>query len=162
MLSEVLFLQSMNSFLGELFVLSCETKIRYLQFDLVDDQIQSRYKIVKKKNSVSAAALSQLSEYFNRKRKSFDLPISSNGTDFQKKVWQSLLQIPYGETISYSTQAKMIGVPNSCRAVGNANGKNPLPILIPCHRVISSSGALGGFSAGLKIKESLLKFESNR
>lgn len=105
----------------------------------------------------------QLDEYFAGKRESFDLPLDlSFGTVFQQKVWQALLQIGYGETISYATLAKRIGQEKAYRAVANANAKNPISIIIPCHRVIASDGGLGGYSGGMLIKENLLRLESVR
>jgi len=101
----------------------------------------------------------QLDEYFAGQRSFFDLPLSPQGTDFQQAVWKELQAIPYGQTVSYSQVAKAIGHPKACRAVGSANGKNPIPILIPCHRVIASDGKLGGYSSGLDIKRQLLELE---
>jgi len=102
---------------------------------------------------------SQFDEYFAGKRRIFDLPLSPKGTDFQQTVWKQLQEIPYGQTISYSQLAKAIRHPKACRAVGSANGKNPIPIIIPCHRVIASNGSLGGYSSGLDIKTQLLELE---
>lgn len=103
----------------------------------------------------------ELSEYFEGKRTSFTLPLNPEGTLFQKSVWKTLLKIPYGETISYASEANMLGNPKATRAVANANGKNPIPILIPCHRVIASNGGLGGYNGGINKKEFLLKLEKN-
>lgn len=101
----------------------------------------------------------ELQEYFAGERTSFTLPIKPEGTVFQQKVWRGLRQIPYGETCSYAELAAMIKSPKAVRAVGSANGKNPLPILIPCHRVIRQDGSLGGFSSGLDNKVKLLAIE---
>ena len=98
---------------------------------------------------------------FKKELTSFRLPLSPSGTDFQKTVWQELQNIPYGEVISYKTLAQRIGNIKAVRAVGNANGKNPLPIVVPCHRVIGSNGTLTGFAGGLEIKQRLLDLESN-
>ena len=103
----------------------------------------------------------QLSEYFQRKRKKFDLPLVIQGTDFQIQVWNQLLKIPYAKTISYGEQAEKIGDKNKARAVGMANGQNPIPIIIPCHRVIGSNGQLTGFGGGLNNKAYLLKLEAS-
>jgi len=100
----------------------------------------------------------QLCEYFEGKRKKFDVRFELKGTDFQMKVWEELLNVPYGFTVTYKELAKRIGNPNASRAVGNALAKNPLPILVPCHRVVAKRG-LGGFGGGLKWKEFLLKIE---
>lgn len=101
----------------------------------------------------------QLNQYFAGKRDSFDVPISFIGTEFQKKVWNALLGIPYGETRTYLQIATQIGNPKAVRAVGAANGKNPISIIAPCHRVIGTSGELTGFAGGLAAKETLLLIE---
>jgi O-6-methylguanine DNA methyltransferase len=104
----------------------------------------------------------QFSEYFAGRRKEFSLPVDIDklkGTAFQKKVWKELLNIPFGQAISYEELAKRIRQRRACRAVGNANGMNPIPILIPCHRVIAKNGGLGGYSSGMTIKRNLLKLE---
>ena len=102
----------------------------------------------------------QLDDYFLGDLKIFDLGLSLKGTDFQKKVWHALTQIPYGKTISYGELAQRIGNPKACRAVGLANGKNPIPIIVPCHRVIGKNGKLTGFGGGLPVKQHLLELES--
>jgi len=102
----------------------------------------------------------QLTEYFAGDREEFDLPLDPNGTPFQMRVWRALLQIPYGETVSYGELARRIGRPKAQRAVGAANGSNPLPIIVPCHRVIGSNGSLTGYGGGLDIKRHLLDIES--
>ena len=101
----------------------------------------------------------QLDEYFAGKRRDFDLPLAPRGTDFQRNVWQTLATIPYGATISYAQLATRVGKPTAMRAVGAANGRNPLPIVLPCHRVIGADGSLTGFGGGLPTKEFLLKLE---
>jgi methylated-DNA-[protein]-cysteine S-methyltransferase len=101
----------------------------------------------------------QLEEYFAGERRSFDLPLRPAGTPFQLATWRALRYIPYGETRSYSEVAQRIGKPRAVRAVGAANGRNPLPIVIPCHRVIGASGALTGFAGGLPLKRFLLELE---
>lgn len=103
----------------------------------------------------------QLSEYFSGQRKVFDIPLDFEGTDFQKKVWSALLTIPYGETRSYKQIAQQLGNEKAVRAVGAANGKNPISIIAPCHRVIGAGGALVGFAGGLDKKEILLRLELN-
>jgi methylated-DNA-[protein]-cysteine S-methyltransferase len=104
-------------------------------------------------------AKQQLADYFAGKRREFDLPLAFEGTDFQKLVWQQLLTIPYGQMISYQDLAKEIGKPDAVRAVGAANGQNPIAIIAPCHRVIGSDGHLTGYGGGLWRKEWLLKHE---
>ncbi len=101
----------------------------------------------------------QLAQYFSGKRKYFDIDLDPMGTNFQKKVWKALQKIPFGETRSYKELAKEIGNLKAVRAVGAANGRNPISILVPCHRVIGASGKLTGFAGGLKNKEILLKLE---
>ena len=103
----------------------------------------------------------QLDEYFEGKRHEFDLPLAPQGTPFQKKVWNQLRQIPYGKTASYLDIAKAVGNEKAVRAVGAANKKNPIAIIIPCHRVIGSNGKLTGYAGGLWRKERLLKHEKN-
>ena len=102
----------------------------------------------------------QLREYFGGKRKKFSLKLDLSGTAFQESAWRALTTIPYGQTISYSQQAKRIRKPLAVRAVGSANGKNPVAIVLPCHRVISADGSLGGYGGGLNIKRKLLALES--
>lgn len=104
-------------------------------------------------------AAMQIYEYLAGKRKVFELPLALEGTSFQKAVWSALANIPYGETRSYKEIAESIGRPKACRAVGMANNKNPIAIIIPCHRVIGASGKLVGFGGGLDIKEKLLNLE---
>ena len=101
----------------------------------------------------------QLLEYFDGKRTTFDLPLHPSGTEFELRVWNRLLEIPYGATTSYGAIATEFGLPNGARAVGKANGNNPLPIVIPCHRVIGADGSLVGFGGGLPMKRALLTLE---
>ena len=102
----------------------------------------------------------QLRSYFAGKRRDFDFPLAMHGTDFQLSVWNALRNIPYGETTTYGTLAGIIGRPDAVRAVGAANGANPIPIVVPCHRVIGSNGALTGFGGGLPVKRWLLDHEA--
>ena len=106
-----------------------------------------------------AAAVRQLTEYFGGTRRTFDLPLRMQGTDFQKRVWQELTEIPYGQTWSYGELAKRIDNPSASRAVGLANGRNPISILVPCHRVIGADGSLTGYGGGLERKRWLLAHE---
>ncbi len=112
-----------------------------------------------KKTPLLAQAEKQLSEYFAGQRTCFDLPLFVEGTPFQKKVWAELQKIPYGETISYGELARRCGNAKACRAVGMANNKNKIAIIIPCHRVIGSNGKLVGYAGGLDIKSKLLELE---
>lgn len=107
---------------------------------------------------IAREASRQLEQYFRKERREFDLPLNPLGTDFQRKAWQVLRQIPYGETISYGEQARRMGSPKAARAVGGANHRNPLPLLIPCHRVVARHG-IGGYGEGIGRKEYLLRLE---
>lgn len=107
------------------------------------------------------AAIEQLGEYFAGRRRRFDLPLAPRGTEFQRRVWRALLEIPWGKTISYGELARRIGKPSAARAVGLANGANPLPIVVPCHRVIGANGSLTGFGGGLAVKRKLLALEGS-
>lgn len=118
--------------------------------------------VIKTSESALEEAFRQLSEYFAGQRIDFDLKLFLKGTPFQKRVWKALLQIPYGKTVSYGALATRLDSPGGMRAVGAANGRNPIPIIIPCHRVIASDGSLGGYSGGLSIKQSLLDLEQQK
>ena len=107
----------------------------------------------------TAPYASQLDEYFAGKRRAFDIPLDLRGTEFQNRCWQELLKIPYGETRSYADIARGIGKPSAVRAVGLANGQNPIAIIVPCHRVIGSDGSLTGYGGGLEVKRRLLELE---
>ncbi|HWN69064.1 MAG TPA: methylated-DNA--[protein]-cysteine S-methyltransferase [Haliangium sp.] len=109
-----------------------------------------------------AAARQQIAEYFAGMRQVFDLPLAPAGTPFQQRVWRALVEIPYGRTASYGALAQRIGTPGAARAVGLANNRNPLPIVIPCHRVIGANGSLTGYAGGLHVKEHLLALEGAR
>ena len=104
----------------------------------------------------------QILEYLNGRRQEFDLPLAFAGTEFQRKVWQALREIPYGKTVSYGALAEHIGCPGGARAVGMANHANPLPILVPCHRVVGVGGQLTGYAGGLELKRALLALESGK
>jgi methylated-DNA-[protein]-cysteine S-methyltransferase len=109
---------------------------------------------------VLALAAAQLAEYFAGERRDFDVPLAPRGTDFQRRVWRALTAIPFGETRSYGELARSLGTPSASRAVGAANGRNPISILVPCHRVIAGTGALTGYAGGLDAKRWLLAHES--
>ena len=115
--------------------------------------------IIKPDTPVLQQCCLELEEYFAGKRKKFEVKIAFAGTPFQNRVWQELLKIPCGETISYAALAEAVGNPKACRATGSANGKNPIAIIIPCHRVIASNGGLGGYAYGLEAKKQLLELE---
>ena len=101
----------------------------------------------------------ELREYFAGKRRNFTVKLHLEGTTFQERAWAAMREIPYGATISYAQQAKQIGAPRATRAVGSANGANPVPIIVPCHRVVASDGSLGGYALGLTMKRRLLALE---
>ncbi len=110
-------------------------------------------------SALSDLAYSQLCEYFEGRRKCFELPLELHGTDFQMRVWRALLAIPYGETRSYKDIAQAVGCPKGFRAVGMANNKNPIAIVVPCHRVVGADGSLVGYATGLDMKRWLLELE---
>lgn len=112
-----------------------------------------------KETDLIQQAYLQLIDYLSGNLHDFDLPLDPKGTVFQKQIWQALCDIPYGETITYKTLAKIVKKPTAIRAAGAANGKNPIYIMIPCHRVIGSSGSLTGYAGGLEMKEKLLRLE---
>ena len=115
----------------------------------------------KARNKLTDLAAKQIEEYTSGKRKRFELPLLPAGTAFQKSVWQALDTIPYGETRSYKQIAAQVGNASASRAVGMANNKNPIPIIIPCHRVVGSNGALVGYAGGLELKQRLLDLEGH-
>lgn len=110
-------------------------------------------------SALLARTARELEEYFAGGRRTFTVPLAPAGTDFQRKVWAALRTIPYGETVSYADVARRIGKPGAAIAVGQANGRNPIPIIVPCHRVIGSDGKLVGYAGGLEIKKALLRLE---
>jgi methylated-DNA-[protein]-cysteine S-methyltransferase len=130
------------------------TKIDYVSKDIETTDDGKQTELIKE-------AIKQLNEYFEGKRSIFHLPLAPEGTEFQKKVWNALKEIPFGETKSYGEIAKIIGNEKASRAVGMANNKNPIMIVIPCHRVIGANGKLVGYAAGLEVKENLLSLEKN-
>lgn len=139
--------------IGNLKIKTDEGKI--VSLSLVNEKISD----FKNREKLVQNAIMQIDEYFSGKRKTFSLPLNPKGTPFQKRVWEELRKIPYGKTVSYQDIALCLGNKNLTRAVGGANNKNPIIILIPCHRVIGKNGSLTGFSCGVDIKEKLLKIE---
>ncbi len=139
--------------IGEMIAVAEADALVYLDF--VDEEIQSECS-----NHPLLLQLEQeLNEYFSKKRQIFTVPLSPSGTPFQKGVWETLQKIPFGTTLSYAQEAKLFGNPKATRAVANANSKNPISIIIPCHRVIASNGSIGGYSGGVWRKEFLLSHE---
>ena len=147
--------------LGALFICATNEAITRVSWHKGDVKfIES--KSTSKESILIKKAFHQIMEYLEGRRQCFELPLFFNGTDFQNEVWRELSRIPYGETINYSELAGNIKRPKAMRAVGSANGKNPLCILIPCHRVISKSGTLSGYIGGENIKRELLNIEKFR
>lgn len=128
------------------------TAINYYDDDPPESLDQPKHPVLKK-------TIDQLNEYFDGKRKTFDIPLILKGTNFQQKVWKQLQQIPYGQKITYSELATRLGDPQKARAVAGANGLNPIPIIIPCHRVIGADNKLTGYSGGIERKQFLLQLE---
>lgn len=147
----------MTSPLGPLYPVANEMGLKGIFFE---DPHYSTKPTCPKAQLVLKQACDQLNQYFQGSRTNFDLPLNPSGTDFQKKVWKALYEIPYGQTRSYKDIAIALNQPNACRAVGSANGKNPICVIIPCHRVITSGGKLGGYSGGLDKKTKLLEIEN--
>jgi methylated-DNA-[protein]-cysteine S-methyltransferase len=143
--------------IGKLGVVAADTGIRRILWDGEDAPEGA----VEGRSDLLAAAVTQIREYFAGTRTAFDLPLDLGGTPFQQKVWRELGSIPFGTTISYGEQARRIGRPQAARAVGAANGRNPVPVVLPCHRVIGSAGALTGFGGGLDTKRTLLRHEAD-
>ena len=156
--------KEIKSPLGILLTGSTDNSLLFLQFkDNADlNKIEKRFECViqKQENHPFLDKVeNQLKEYFQGKRREFDLNCTLIGTEFQKKCWKALSEIPYGETISYSKQSEMIGNPLAVRAVANANRLNPIAIIVPCHRVVGKNGKLTGYAGGIDKKEFLLKLE---
>ena len=148
-----------ESILGRL-LLAGNEKLETLDFPLGKTRVEPKKDWVYSTEKF-ISTLSQLEAYFKGELTGFDLELNVQGTEFQKTVWQELVRIPYGETISYGELAKRIKNPKASRAVGMANGKNPIAIIIPCHRVIGKDGSLTGFGGGLEVKKKLLDLERN-
>ena len=147
-----------NTAVGKILIAGDDAGLRTISFE--KGKYSAEIGIDWKKDEVFLKnAVDQLKSYFAGELKKFDLPLCPEGTPFQKSVWKALLNIPYGKTASYKDIAVAVKNPKAVRAVGGANGRNPIPIVIPCHRVISSDGKMGGYSSGLDIKERLLKLE---
>lgn len=152
---EHLYYQYIDTPLGKLLAVGSRQELYCLSST---EQAQESWECLE--TPVLAMVKTQLSEYFAGKRKEFSVPLAPKGTDFQKKVWKELCNIPYGETRTYGQIAAAAGNPKASRAIGMANHNNPITILIPCHRVIGSNGKLTGYAGGLWMKEKLLRLES--
>ena len=157
----MMYWHEMASPVGSLLLVGDGTYLKHIHFQSGPHRRLPRVEWVEERAPFEPV-LNQLNEYFAGERRSFDLPLAPEGTAFQRAVWRALLVIPYGETLSYGELACRIGNPRASRAVGLANGANPLPIVVPCHRVIGADGSLTGFGGGLAIKQRLLRLESAR
>ncbi len=156
------FYKTMKSPVGELKIVTSNCGLAAILWENDDPKrVKFENLVENKTHPILLESEQQLQAYFAGKRKSFALNLDVKGTDFQKKVWQALLTIPFGETRSYGQIAEQIGNPKASRPVGVASGKNPISIIAPCHRVIGSSGKLTGFAGGLEAKAYLLDLESN-
>ena len=147
--------------IGKILIVENEDYIIKVEFLDEKNQFINKKYGTEKETLLIKKTKKELMEYFDGKRKIFDIPIKLNGTDFQVKVWKELLKVPYGKTCTYLDIAKKIENPNASRAVGMANNKNKIQIIIPCHRVIGSNKKLIGYAGGIKVKEKLLKLEKD-
>jgi methylated-DNA-[protein]-cysteine S-methyltransferase len=145
-----------DSPIGPVVVEATDTAIVHIE---LPGSATARIETSPRPRGVMADAVSQLREYFAGKRRAFDLPLEVVGTPFQCAVWEALAEIPYGSVVSYAELAAMVGRPRAFRAVGQANGANPIPIVLPCHRVVASGGSIGGYGGGLAMKRCLLALE---
>jgi methylated-DNA-[protein]-cysteine S-methyltransferase len=150
----------MHSSLGSLYLVASAAGLRGVYWTKQAFPMLSALQAKSMEASVLSRSAEEISEYLSGKRKSFEFPVDPVGTPFQKRVWLQLQKIPYGRTCSYGEIARKLKKPRAVRAVGTANARNPLCIVIPCHRVIASNGTLGGYSGGLKKKQRLLSLES--
>jgi len=157
--TEALRSTSMPSPVGVLTLVASDRGLRAVLWEDDEERIVIQGAAPADDDPVLLATRTQLAEYFAGERTDFDLPLDPQGTPFQLRAWQALREIPYGETISYGEQAARLGDPNKSRAVGAANGRNPISIIVPCHRVIGSNGSLTGFGGGLPAKRLLLELE---
>ena len=146
------FMSELHTPVGYLRLYANETAVTKIKF--YDESV------IENENQITRKAKSQMQEYLAGERHTFDLPLAPKGTEFQMRVWEKLMQVGYGQTASYLDIAKALNKPTACRAVGAANGKNPIAIVIPCHRVIGTSGKLTGYAGGLPRKSFLLSLEN--
>jgi len=162
---ETIYYSSFNSpLLKKVFVASTEKGVCFVDFVRTEKAFLERLKErfpgrIVREDRRNENVVNQLKRYLKGELRRFDCKLDFRGTPFQKKVWSALAKIPYGRTRSYADIARAIGHPKAFRAVGNANGRNSIPLIIPCHRVIASDGGLGGFGHGIKVKRQLLDFE---
>jgi len=157
--TETLRFDDVASPVGRLRLIASDSALVGVWFEHGRDAARSTLWLTRNPSPIIELARAQLEEYFTGRRQTFELPLDPRGTDFQRRVWQRLLMIPYGATTTYGALARDLGDPGASRAVGLANGSNPLPIVIPCHRVIGANGTLTGFGGGLPTKAALLDLE---
>lgn len=155
----MLYYDILPSPIGKLLLVANDIGLKQILFE-DENQLEKIKDDWVKDSSKLKPVTDQLVAYFNKERTTFDVKLSPDGTAFQKQIWEQLLEIPYGETCSYLNIALRINKPSACRAIGMANSKNPIPIIIPCHRVIGKNGKLTGYAGGLKNKAKLLKIEN--
>jgi methylated-DNA-[protein]-cysteine S-methyltransferase len=156
---EVMLYTTMPSPVGPLLLAADDEGLRLFEFNAPRHPMARLDEWQEGDHDILQATRAQLDEYFAGTRHAFDLPLAPRGTEFQRSVWHTLATIPYGGTISYAQLATRVGKPSAMRAVGAANGRNPLPIVLPCHRVIGADGSLTGFGGGLPTKQFLLELE---
>jgi len=147
--------------IGTLTLIGDEAGLKHILFEKEKNQVVIQNDWMKNPDFFTQVK-TQLRAYFNAELENFNLALAPEGTAFQRRVWQALQNIPYGELVSYKKIAEAIGNPKAVRAVGGANGKNPLPVIVPCHRVIGSDGSLTGFGGGLQTKQLLIDLEHSR
>lgn len=149
--------------LGIMYLAASETGLAALAFAENWAEVKARLPALEKAHSpLLERAVHELAEYFEGKRKQFSLPLDLHGTEFQRQAWSALLEIPFGKTTSYSEQARAMKRPSAARAVGAANGRNPVCIVVPCHRVLGADGTLTGYAGGIRQKKALLELEGIR
>jgi len=151
----------MESPIGPIYLVASGTGLRGIYWDRQPVTVVKSLNTSEPEVQMLARAVGELDEYFRGERREFTLPLEVEGTPFQKRVWEELKRIPYGETVSYRDVASRIRNAKAFRAVGTANGKNPISIIVPCHRVIAADGSLGGYGGGLSVKTKLLAIERN-
>lgn len=157
---EVLHFLRTSSPVGPLFLAASEKGLVRLEFESRVQNLNSKIELRESRQAL-APYLQQLEEYFAGQRREFSVPLDLRGTGFQRQCWRALLEIPYGETRSYGELARAIGHPQAFRAVGMSNNRNPIAIIVPCHRVIAADGSLCGYGGGLEIKRKLLELEGS-
>ena len=152
-----IFVDTKNTALGKVIVGCTDKGLSFASMKKI--KVRDSDQVRRKPNAMTKKALKQIDEYMSGKRQTFDLPLDIEGTEFQMKVWKELNRIPYGKTRTYGDIAKRVGNPKGSRAIGMACNRNPVGIVVPCHRVVGSTGALTGYEGGLNKKEKLLQLE---